>query len=95
MRILVLNPGSSTLKYRLIDLVAGAGRCLAEGIVDHVPGDSTTQAARSVIDMAKGALIERLGCSAAEATDQLTAMEIMAVNPLRNAGSRRSHSYCG
>ena len=31
-------------------------------------------AARSVIDMAKGALIERLGCSAAEAADQLTAL---------------------
>ncbi len=31
-------------------------------------------ATRSVIDMAKGALIERLGCTAAEATSQLTAL---------------------
>ena len=31
-------------------------------------------AIRSVLDMAKGALIERLGCSAAEATSQLAAL---------------------
>jgi len=39
-------------------------------------------AARSVIDMAKGALIERLGCSAAEAASQLTALASEAGTPL-------------
>jgi serine phosphatase RsbU (regulator of sigma subunit)/PAS domain-containing protein len=39
-------------------------------------------AARSVIDMAKGALIERLGCSAAEAANQLTALASEAALPV-------------
>ncbi len=39
-------------------------------------------AARSVIDMAKGALIERLGCSAAEAASQLTALASEAGGPV-------------
>ncbi|MGA2828562.1 MAG: SpoIIE family protein phosphatase [Streptosporangiaceae bacterium] len=39
-------------------------------------------AARSVIDMAKGALIERLGCSAAEAMSQLTALAGEAGTPV-------------
>ncbi len=39
-------------------------------------------AARSVIDMAKGALIERLGCSAAEAARQLTALASEAGGPV-------------
>ena len=38
-------------------------------------------AARSVIDMAKGALMERLGCSAAEAASQLTALAAEAGTP--------------
>jgi len=39
-------------------------------------------AARSVVDMAKGALIERLGCSAAEAAGQLTALASEAGGPV-------------
>ena len=39
-------------------------------------------AARSVIDMAKGALMERLGCSAAEAASQLTALAAEAGTPV-------------
>ncbi len=39
-------------------------------------------AARSVIDMAKGALIERLGCSAAGAASQLTALAREAGTPV-------------
>ena len=39
-------------------------------------------AARSVVDMAKGALIERLGCSAAEAASQLTALAREAGTPV-------------
>ena len=39
-------------------------------------------AARSVIDMAKGALIERLGCTAAEAASQLTALADEAGYPV-------------
>ncbi len=39
-------------------------------------------AARSVIDMARGALMERLGCSAGEAASQLTALAAEAGTPV-------------
>ena len=39
MRILVLNPGSSTLKFRLLELADGTTRLLSSGLVDHVEGD--------------------------------------------------------
>jgi acetate kinase len=62
MRILVLNPGSSTLKYRLVELAGAQARQLAEGLVDHVAGDSTAQAARQVIDRCKDQHVEAVGC---------------------------------
>lgn len=36
MKILVLNCGSSSIKYQVIDMSAGAGELLAKGIVDRV-----------------------------------------------------------
>ena len=52
-------------------------------------------AARSVIDMAKGALIERLGCSAAEAGSQLTALASEAGGPVAEiAAAIIGHAPC-
>ena len=42
----------------------------------------SSAAARSVIDMAKGALMERLGCSATDAASQLTALAAESGTPV-------------
>jgi acetate kinase len=62
MRILVLNPGSSTLKFRLLDLADDSTRTLASGLVDHVEGDATTEAARKVLEQCGQAAIDAVGC---------------------------------
>jgi acetate kinase len=62
MRILVLNPGSSTLKYRLVDLDRGAAKTLTEGVADHVAGDSVTRSARTVLECCEGHSVEAVGC---------------------------------
>ncbi len=62
MRILVLNPGSSTLKFRLVECSGDEIRPLAEGLVDHVAGDSTTRAADDVIARCGGQQIDAVGC---------------------------------
>jgi acetate kinase len=62
MRILVLNPGSSTLKYRLVDCSGEEVHQLADGMVDHVAGDSTTRAAADVIARCGGQQIDAVGC---------------------------------
>jgi acetate kinase len=50
MHILALNPGSSTLKYRLFDVTGpGDEKVLAEGIVEHVAGKTTARAAEEAI----------------------------------------------
>ena len=85
MRILVLNPGSSTLKYRLVHL-DGEVRSLAEGIVDHVAGDSTTQAASSVIDRCQGQGIDAVGCRVVHGGERFTAATL--VTPAVVAGIR-------
>ena len=52
-------------------------------------------AARSVIDMAKGALMERLGCSATEAASQLTALATEAGTPVAEiAAAIIGHAPC-
>lgn len=61
MRVLVLNPGSSTLKYRLIELSASP-RVLANGLADHVEGDSTTRAAEQVLATCRTHGIDAVGC---------------------------------
>src|SRR5262245_39947469 len=62
MRVLVLNPGSSTLKYRLVDLSAGTARTLAEGMAEHVADDGVTGAAAEVVGRCRQAGIEAVGC---------------------------------
>lgn len=48
MRILVLNPGSSTLKYRLVE-VGETLTTLAAGLSDHVSADGVTRAAADLL----------------------------------------------
>jgi acetate kinase len=62
MRILALNPGSSTLKYRLIDLSGPTAQTRAKGTVDHVAGDSTTRAAHDMIERCRGEAIDAIAC---------------------------------
>ncbi|MBY0232461.1 MAG: acetate/propionate family kinase [Gemmataceae bacterium] len=47
MRVLVLNPGSSTLKWRLIDTVAGR---LDGGTAEHVADGGVAEAARQAVE---------------------------------------------
>ncbi len=60
MRVLVLNPGSSTLKYRLFDVASAEARPLEGGTVEHVSGGSVADAARQVASRA-GA-VDAVGC---------------------------------
>jgi acetate kinase len=62
MRILVLNPGSSTLKYCLLDTSGEEVEKLADGLVDRFTGDSTTRAAADVIARCDGQRIDAVGC---------------------------------
>jgi acetate kinase len=62
MRVLVLNPGSSTLKYRLLELSADSPRVLTSGLADHVEGDSTTRAAEKALADCQGHGIDAVGC---------------------------------
>lgn len=49
MHILALNPGSSTLKYRLFEISANADSLLADGNLEHVAGETTAWAAEEAI----------------------------------------------
>jgi acetate kinase len=54
MNILSLNPGSGTLRYKLLAMPPGGGReadepVLREGNVDHVHGDETVRAAERAV----------------------------------------------
>src|SRR5437764_15159546 len=60
MRVLVLNPGSSTLKYRLIELSGDSSRAVASGLVDHVEGDEALRAAEQVLAQCQD--IDAVGC---------------------------------
>src|SRR5262249_47709266 len=63
MQVLVLNPGSATLKFRLLDTTAPPGTPpLANGLVEHVEGDRTTAAAEQVLAHCQGQRIEAVGC---------------------------------
>ena len=62
MNVLVLNPGSSTLKYRLVDC-AGDSTCeMAAGVEDHVAGDALADAAATVIQRCAAEGIDAVGC---------------------------------
>jgi acetate kinase len=63
MQVLVLNPGSATLKFRLLDTAAPAGTPpLANGLVEQVEGDRTTAAAEQVLARCQGRRIDAVGC---------------------------------
>jgi len=62
MNVLVLNPGSSTLKYRLVEVAGGATRALAGDLIDHVAGDSVSRAAGEVVARCRAAGIDAVGC---------------------------------
>src|SRR4051794_3436724 len=49
MRVLVLNPGSSTLKYRLMDASSAGIAKVEGGTVDHVADGGVAQAAREAV----------------------------------------------
>ncbi|MFO0844810.1 MAG: acetate kinase [Gemmataceae bacterium] len=66
MPILVLNPGSSTLKYRLVE----ATKPLASGLIDHVAGEALAQAAGEVLRRCQGARIDAIGCRVVHGGDR-------------------------
>jgi acetate kinase len=72
MRILALNPGSSTLKYRLIDLSGPTVQTRAKGTVDHVVGDSTTRAAHDAIERCRGEGIDAVACRVVHGGERFT-----------------------
>lgn len=62
MHVLVLNPGSSTLKYRLVEVVGDEARAIDSGIRDHVAGDALAEAAAEVVQHCRPAGIDAVGC---------------------------------
>lgn len=62
MRILVLNPGSSTLKYRLVAQTADESRTVTDGILDRVPGDAMAEATRTALARCRAGGIDAVGC---------------------------------
>lgn len=62
MRVLVLNPGSSTLKYRLVEVAAGSTREIDAGIQDHVSGDALAEAAAQAVARCRPGGIDAVGC---------------------------------
>jgi acetate kinase len=78
MGILVLNPGSSTLKYRLVE-VAESVTQLASGLIDHVAGEALTRAAAEVLRQCQGARIDAVGCRVVHGGDRFA--EPVVVTP--------------
>jgi acetate kinase len=66
MNILALNPGSATLKYRLVATEADESRSppqfLGEGLVEHAGGDSLGQATEEVVGRCRGSGVAAVGC---------------------------------
>jgi acetate kinase len=64
MRVLALNPGSSTLKFRLFALAEEErdDRVLDSGTVDHVAGQTTARAAEGVTARCAPQGVEAVGC---------------------------------
>src|SRR5689334_20593375 len=72
MRVLVLNPGSSTLKYRLVDLSRAGAQTLTEGVAEHVANDSVTTAAADVLGRCCQASVEAVGCRVVHGGEHFT-----------------------
>jgi acetate kinase len=61
MHVLVLNPGSSTLKFRLVEVAAGTTREVLSGLHDHVAGDALAGAAAEVVQRCRPEGIDAVG----------------------------------
>lgn len=62
MKILVLNPGSSTLKYGVFELPAKPETAPLTGLVENVAADAMAQAAAEAIEKGGSEGIEAVGC---------------------------------
>src|SRR5262245_36569812 len=62
MHVLVLNPGSSTLKYRLVEVDRDGTRVIDSGTRDRVAGDALAEAAAEVVQGCRSAGIDAVGC---------------------------------
>ncbi len=82
MRILVLNPGSSTLKFRLLELAGGDTRLLASGLVDHVEGEAVTAAARLVLEQCRQHSIDAVGCRVVHGGEHFAAPTVVTAEVL-------------
>ena len=66
MNILALNPGSGTLRYKLLAMPPGGGReaderVLKEGNVDHVHGGATVEAAERAVEKCLPLCLDAMG----------------------------------
>jgi acetate kinase len=62
MRVLVLNPGSATLKYCLMEVSGTEATQVDGGLVDHVSGGTITHAAEELIRRLGPEQVEAIGC---------------------------------
>jgi acetate kinase len=62
MRVLVLNPGSATLKYSLMEVSGVEAAQVDGGLVDHVSGGTVTQAAEEVLRRLGEGRVDAIGC---------------------------------
>jgi acetate kinase len=89
MHILVLNPGSSTLKYRLLDLVDQEAHVLTEGLVDHVQADSMRRAVEDALGRCGGARIDAIGCRVVHGGERFSAPIRVDESVIRAIGDLR------
>ena len=71
MQVLVLNPGSSTLKYRLVE-VGAEPRVLASGLVDRISGERVSQAGAEVVKRCRDQGIDAVGCRVVHGGDRFS-----------------------
>ncbi len=78
MHVLVLNPGSWTLKFRLLALAGGETSVLASGLVDRVEGEATTEAARQVVEKCRERGIDAVGCRVVHGGEHFAAPTVVS-----------------
>ncbi|MFO0881248.1 MAG: hypothetical protein U0840_28325 [Gemmataceae bacterium] len=62
MHLLVLNPGSSTLKYRLVEIDATRITPITSGNLEELSGERIAQAAGEALRRCQGHPIDAVGC---------------------------------
>jgi acetate kinase len=82
MRVLVLNPGSSTLKYRLVEVSAAQSIALAAGVIDQVSGSSLARAAEDVLVRCRSFGIDAVGCRVVHGGERFTEPTIVSASVL-------------